>query len=171
MKLKIVLVGPKGAGKTSIGNYLVGQSQILCPENANYDPTAGVRILEFEARNHGIELWDASGDHKYETCWKAIMADTDGVVLVYNPDAPSQDQQINDWFDYFVKKNGLKDEQCMILAHKTSAGSSERFRPPPLFSRVSAALTGVNSGPDIKAMFDKLAAEIASEKQQSSSRK
>jgi GTPase SAR1 family protein len=64
MKLKIVIVGPKGAGKSSIGNYITGQSQVLCPENANYDPTAGVRILEFEARQNSIELWDASGDHK-----------------------------------------------------------------------------------------------------------
>ena len=57
------------------------------------------------------------------------MADADGVILVYNPDAPSQDQQINDWFDYFVKKNGLKDEQCMILAHRTSPSGGDRFRP------------------------------------------
>lgn len=56
------------------------------------------------------------------------MADADGVILVYNPDAPSQDQQINDWFEFFVKKNGLKDEQCMVFAHR-SGQSTERFRP------------------------------------------
>ncbi len=54
------------------------------------------------------------------------MADTDGVILVYNPDAPAQDQQISDWFDFFVKKNGLKDEQCMIFAHRV--GNSEKFK-------------------------------------------
>jgi len=66
--------------------------------------------------------------YRYEGCWRAIMADADGVVLVYNPDAPSQDEQLLDWFDFFVKKNGLKDEQCMIFAHR-SADSNERFRP------------------------------------------
>jgi hypothetical protein len=56
------------------------------------------------------------------------MAEADGIVLIYNPDAPAQDQQINDWFDFFVKKNGLRDEQCMIFAHRTGE-STERFRP------------------------------------------
>jgi hypothetical protein len=26
-----------------------------------------------------------------------------------------QDQQIMDWFEFFVRKNGLKDEQCVVL--------------------------------------------------------
>ena len=42
------------------------------------------------------------------------MDEADGVLLIYNPDAPSQDQQLGDWFEYFVRRNGLKDEQCMV---------------------------------------------------------
>ena len=59
------------------------------------------------------------------------MNDAHAVVLVYNPDAAGQDQQIADWFDYFVKKNGLKDEQCLVFAHKgaNSNISADRFRP------------------------------------------
>ncbi|RYY81214.1 hypothetical protein EON63_15890 [archaeon] len=37
--------------------------------------------------------------YRYEGCWRAIMSECDGVVLVYNPDAPAQDQQLNDWYD------------------------------------------------------------------------
>jgi GTPase SAR1 family protein len=69
MKLKFVVAGPKGAGKTLISNCLVGQSDRLTTES--YSPTVGVRILEHELRLSGInedinvELWDASGDQKY----------------------------------------------------------------------------------------------------------
>ena len=56
------------------------------------------------------------------------MAEADGVILVYNPDAPGQDQQLGDWFDFFVKKNGLRDEQCLIFAHRVNP-TNERFRP------------------------------------------
>eukprot|EP01036_Dinobryon_divergens_P029932 gene29932-39104_t len=92
------------------------------------------------------------------------MAEADGIVLIYNPDAPAQDQQINDWFDFFVKKNGLRDEQCMIFAHRTGE-STERFRPPPLFSRVNAALTGPQSGADVKSMFENFLSELFTLKQ------
>ena len=29
--------------------------------------------------------------NRYENGWKALMAYTDGVILVYNPDSPGQD--------------------------------------------------------------------------------
>ncbi len=74
--------------------------------------------------------------YRYEKCWRAVMHEADGVILIYNPDAPSQEQQLNDWFDYFVKRNGLRDEQCMIFAHKSGyvgnnpvSTSDSRFRP------------------------------------------
>ncbi len=64
--LKICVVGPKGTGKTTISNFLAGQSERL-DAGAGNSPTVGVRILEFEAPvsqdKVNIELWDASGDH------------------------------------------------------------------------------------------------------------
>jgi GTPase SAR1 family protein len=68
MKLKFIVAGPKGSGKTMISNCIAGQSDKVTTEN--YQPTAGVRILEHELRLSGIgeeinvEIWDASGDHK-----------------------------------------------------------------------------------------------------------
>jgi hypothetical protein len=68
MKLKFVVAGPKATGKTLIGNYIAGLGDKLVADK--YDPTAGVRILDFESRLNGVnevfyvELWDASGDHK-----------------------------------------------------------------------------------------------------------
>lgn len=68
MKLKIAIVGPKASGKSQISNFLAGQAE--SPASDRYDPTVGVRILETEkSENNGqhlqIELWDASGDHRY----------------------------------------------------------------------------------------------------------
>jgi GTPase SAR1 family protein len=65
MRLKICVVGPKSVGKTCISNYLAGQTATLVTEG-QYEPTAGVRILEYEINTqgqaHNVELWDASGD-------------------------------------------------------------------------------------------------------------
>ena len=189
MAYKVVVCGPKGSGKSTIANFLAGHSEKLAVDK--YDPTAGVRILEvsfapphtrptlrltavarmqFETRIAssqkpvGVELWDASGDSSYDSCWKAIMSDADGVVLVYNPDAPSQDQQLTDWYEYFVKRNGLLDTQCVIFAHRgsPSASTSDKFRPPQLFSKVTAALTTSQSEADIRGMFEALVKDVHS---------
>jgi hypothetical protein len=119
--------------------------------------------------------------NRYEACWKAVMAEADGVLLVYNPDAPGQDQQLVDWFDFFVKKNGLRDEQCLIFAHRVNP-TNERFRPrmfsarfsfflfisfsflAQLFSRVSALVTGLNNLSDMKGMFENFVKDLISYK-------
>lgn len=161
MHLKIVVAGPVGGGKTAISNCICSDNTKISTDK--YDPTSGVRILEAHHRigseDLNIQIWDSSGDPQYESCWRAIMADSDGVILVYNPDAPSQEQQLGDWFEYFVKKNGLKDEQCMIFAHR-SGNSSERLRVHSLFARVTASATTNQSGPDIKNMFERFVVEL-----------
>mgnify|MGYP005996799249 CR=1 FL=1 len=156
--LKLIVAGPKGSGKSAIASYLSGHNEGSIKID-QYNPTAGVRILEFDTPVKGanepvsVELWDASGDHAYENCWKAIMQDADGVILIYNPDSPGQDQQLGDWFEFFVRKNGLKDEQCIAIAFRTAQESAERFRPPPLFSKVTAALQTAANSQEIKEMF------------------
>eukprot|EP00602_Paraphysomonas_sp_CaronLab_P004134 CAMPEP_0185024852 /NCGR_PEP_ID=MMETSP1103-20130426/8039_1 /TAXON_ID=36769 /ORGANISM="Paraphysomonas bandaiensis, Strain Caron Lab Isolate" /LENGTH=172 /DNA_ID=CAMNT_0027557923 /DNA_START=111 /DNA_END=629 /DNA_ORIENTATION=- len=165
MHLKICVVGPKQTGKTAISNFLAGQTSGIV-EGKQYDPTAGVRILEYEANIPGssgpvnVELWDASGDHSYEGCWRAIMNEADGVLLVYNPDAPAQDQQIGDWFEFFVRKNNLREDQCMVFAHRMHGGGNEKFRPPPLFSKVNSSLTTPQTANDMKGMFDNFVNEL-----------
>ena len=167
MHFKIIAAGPKATGKTVICNFLSNHNDKLDPPES-YCPTAGVRILEFQPSVPGIneevitvELWDMSGDQMYESCWKAIMQEADGVILVYNPDAPAQDQQISDWFEYFVRRNGLRDEQCIVLAHRGSVeGKAGKFRPPPLFSRVTAAMTTTQSSDEIRSMFENFLKEI-----------
>mmetsp|Transcript_17395 Transcript_17395/g.18136 ORF Transcript_17395/g.18136 Transcript_17395/m.18136 type:complete len:172 (+) Transcript_17395:21-536(+) len=167
-RLKICVVGPKGVGKTIISNYLTGQSSLLVIDN-KYEPTSGVRILEYEANtlqgNINIELWDASGDTSYEGCWRAIMHEADGVVLIYNPDAPSQDQQIGDWFDFFVRKNNLREDQCIVFAYRSNPSNGDKFRPPPLFSKVNASLTTPQNSADMKGMFDNFVNELAAIRQ------
>ncbi len=65
MKLKLITIGPKGSGKTSISNYLLNTNNENL-ETDRYEPTIGTRILEGEFGNGNIqvELWDCSGDHK-----------------------------------------------------------------------------------------------------------
>ena len=102
--LKILLIGPCRAGKTAIGNFLSERAEQPSPE---YIPTAGVRILEFDAQTHSaqswkggresIELWDCSGDKRYEGCAQAIKKGAVGVILIYNPDDSQHLAELKYW--------------------------------------------------------------------------
>ena len=74
-KVKILILGPTKSGKSTLANILGGLQEGL---GTVYRPTAGCRIVDFERDSPAsvsqfgkinVELWDLSGDFKYEKCW------------------------------------------------------------------------------------------------------
>ncbi|XP_069013770.1 intraflagellar transport protein 22 homolog isoform X2 [Embiotoca jacksoni] len=106
-KAKILFVGPNESGKTILSNFLSDTTENVGGE---YRPTQGVRILEFESQPKGsgdnktceVELWDCSGDFKFESCWPALMKDSSGVAIIFNPDIPSHLKEIETWHSMFI---------------------------------------------------------------------
>lgn len=131
VKAKILVMGPKMAGKTRIANHLAKMPDFSGPDfAAPYKPTKGVRILEFDesvksARgsvNLNVELWDCSGDEQYASCWPAILHDAQGVILVYDPSQKEQEKQVERWYkSYVASRLGLKDQQVLLFAHQPNA--------------------------------------------------
>ena len=77
-----------------IANMIADHDEAFGSPNVGpYKPTVASRILECERElsakwdtdNVTVELWDVSGDHKYESCYPAIMDKCNGVILVYDP--------------------------------------------------------------------------------------
>uniref|UniRef100_A0A8C6UPB3 Intraflagellar transport 22 homolog (Chlamydomonas) n=1 Tax=Neogobius melanostomus TaxID=47308 RepID=A0A8C6UPB3_9GOBI len=107
---------------------------IMC--NAHLDAFALIRILEFEPhldksgdnRSSKVELWDCSGDFKFESCWPAIIKDCNGVVIVFNPDVPSHLKEIETWHGMFISSQGLQDSQCLLIAHHKPGCTVEEGR-------------------------------------------
>jgi len=48
----------------------------------------------------------------------------------------------------------------MIFAHRGQGNTSDKFKPHPLFNRVTAALTTNASGKDIKEMFENFIRDV-----------
>ena len=128
VELKVLVVGPTKSGKTALSNFI---SDVIPnaenPTLAPCKPTVGCRILEFERQvkrgtgtaNVGIELWDVSGDRKYEDVWPAVRHNAIGVIFVYDGDKSSE--ELENWYlfesgvlvrhlKYFLKigTNGLQ---------------------------------------------------------------
>mmetsp|Transcript_340 Transcript_340/g.828 ORF Transcript_340/g.828 Transcript_340/m.828 type:complete len:193 (-) Transcript_340:87-665(-) len=135
---KVIVVGPSEAGKSLISNVLAEHTEA---PSEQYRPTVGVRILEFDsevriaAQRTSVELWDVSGDAQYQRCWPAIKKDAVGVILVYNPEKSSEEQEVEQWFQWFPRSMGLAANQVLVLQ---SLRRSEGSRMP-LPSKLAAA--------------------------------
>ncbi|XP_074968891.1 intraflagellar transport protein 22 homolog isoform X2 [Phalacrocorax aristotelis] len=140
LRAKVLLVGPRQAGKSVLANFVSESIEGI----GSYNPTQGVRILEYENPNLNgntkgavcrFELWDCSGDQKFETCWPALLKDSHGVIIIFNPELPSHLKEIEMWYSCFVQQQPLLDSQCLLVAHHKpgSAGDTENLSLACLF--------------------------------------
>lgn len=167
---KVLLVGPKGVGKTTVANYLSEHRDTFGAKvPPRYQPTIGTRILEVEKsaansrRSVPIELWDVSGDQRFEACWPAIMKDADGIVIMYDPENPGHERDVILWYDYFVANAGLDDSQCMVLAHRSGGQTSGgRTRISPKLSKVMLVDSSFQDGSAIDRGFENFLSQLSS---------
>ena len=140
-KVKILIIGPKKSGKSTIANILgdlqEGPSQM-------YRPTAGCRIVEFErdppasVSQYGkinVELWDVSGDFKYEKCWAPIQQDVQGIMFVHDPAGGEEaEDQLKIFIEKFPKALRIKPGFCQLIINHHNADPS-KTSPVPEFMR------------------------------------
>ncbi len=119
-----------------MSHLISNRAAVFCsPDRAQdanlYDPTVGVRILSFDeqitARSPDssksallsvqIELWDCSGDQKYEGIWPSITDKVDGVIVIFDPTSREQANEVRVWCDYFARQGNLNNGQLAIFAH------------------------------------------------------
>lgn len=143
-----------------------------------YRPTAAVRVVELEVKLSGaqarnwkgertveVELWDCSGDTKYESCWPALQKQVDGVVIVYNPENATHSSQVETWFDWFVSKGGLSQDQCLVLANDRQSGPDDpQGKPPPALDDAQLIFTDAKQVPHMKSSFKDFVASIGAYK-------
>lgn len=140
-----------------------------------------MRILEFERdvkrnrrnTNLQVELWDCSGDKKYENCWVAILREVAGVVLVYDPSIKEQEKEIQMWYKVrvavrvhrctllhqalsspqaYIQPLGLSSSQILVLAHQHDATTFRKYQAPQALSSFGFACTTLESDDGLDAM-------------------
>ena len=167
-KMKILIIGPSNTGKTTLANLLSGHSST---PSANYHPTAGVRILEMErtpprANRIGaetsvqIELWDCSGDLRYEKCWSAFRKDVNGIIFVFDGENGFADMET--WVKSFAHRTGIAISNCVALAHFKNSKPKGNVKPPKGLERVTLNETSLENSSNLQMIFDKLFGNVYS---------
>lgn len=135
-------------------NFLADATEV---SGGDYRPTQGVRILEFEVTGLSIpgrstldvELWDCSGDKKFEGCWPAIARDAMGVIFVYNPDQQGHDDDLDTLYRFFVEQQNMKVSSCIVFAHqKPQTSENVRSDLSANFSKIETVQSNIEDEPD-----------------------
>jgi Rab-like protein 5 len=150
--LKVIVVGPSGSGKTEIADILSAASKGF---QGTCKPTVALRVLEFAAQIEvgglqtiSVQLWDASGDAKYQMCWPAIGKNADGVIIVYNAHDKNSSRAVESYAKTFAAD--LAANQVIIAANKVGTADGKPSRPklPRHLEESKLVLVNVKDGLD-----------------------
>jgi Rab-like protein 5 len=129
--LKILICGPQKVGKSIIANSLSEFSQVV---SQDYHPTIACRILELEKqftdeqiksipilKNNKlskvkIEIWDVSGDRKFQSTWPAIQYGAHACIVVIDALNNRYNDVLDDWMNGFC--NGLDKNKIICFSYK-----------------------------------------------------
>uniref|UniRef100_A0A915LMA2 Intraflagellar transport protein 22 homolog n=2 Tax=Meloidogyne incognita group TaxID=654580 RepID=A0A915LMA2_MELJA len=170
ISVKILVLGPTKSGKTSISNYLADSQDAV---SKDYRPTQGVRIVEFESNqleldgervNAEVELWDCSGDRKFESCWPAIRYRCDGVIFVCNPEI-NKGEDLLTWYNEFALKNGIRLRNLFILLHHTNEQTNDsalaEFHLPTEMAGINMIPSNIDKeGDELRLAFNNFLCDI-----------
>ena len=102
-KYKIILIGPAGAGKSSLLFQLKSEEEKNFEHIQNYNPTIGV---DFYAKNISIgkkdikiHIWDTAGQERFDCIVDSYYKNIDMVILMYDLSNSEGKYQINRWIN------------------------------------------------------------------------
>jgi len=116
-----------------------------------------VRSKDGRVTRVSAELWDTSGDKKYEDCWPAITHKASGVILAYDPTARTQEKDIELWHKAFVAPLRLSDAQQLLCAHQRDPVGKRSWQPPRALEKlpfVASGLDNEDGAADLRRAFD-----------------
>ena len=116
-KLKVVIVGDSGVGKTNLIKRFV--SNTFTP---NSKATVGVEFISKSYRINNqvfkIEMWDTAGQERYKSITAAYYKGAKGALIVYDTTQKTSFENIDKWMAE-IKDKSSKDMKLMIVGNKT----------------------------------------------------
>eukprot|EP00356_Strombidium_inclinatum_P002164 CAMPEP_0170480372 /NCGR_PEP_ID=MMETSP0208-20121228/1238_1 /TAXON_ID=197538 /ORGANISM="Strombidium inclinatum, Strain S3" /LENGTH=171 /DNA_ID=CAMNT_0010752907 /DNA_START=48 /DNA_END=563 /DNA_ORIENTATION=+ len=152
------------SGKSTISNILGDLQDGL---SSIYRPTQGLRIVEFEkdppasAKQFGkvhVELWDVSGDFKYEKGWAPIQQDVQGIMFVYDPTNPDSENDLKTFVEKFPKALRIKPVLCQAFINPHNPEGSKAI--PGCMKNLESFVGSAEDSQGVGTTFEKYLARL-----------
>jgi Ras-related protein Rab-5C len=170
--LKLVVVGPTCAGKTSITNsYQTG----VFSETVETTVGSGYSSVQYESATHGTtvraEIWDTAGQERHRSLAPFYLRNAAGALLVFEKgDRESFEQCVQVWLPDLLPSMKGSSEFVVLVANKTDLGKPADAE---LQARVDALVaergmayfeTSAKTGDNVNEMFAALIEKILAAK-------
>ena len=113
-KLKLILIGDSGVGKTSLLGRYMDEAFIPnkpCTLSADFK-IKSITIDQFTSAE--ITIWDTCGQEKYRSMTKQYFKDAHGIILMFDVCDKRSFADLNIWLEE-IKKNTSKDDVSIVL--------------------------------------------------------
>jgi GTPase SAR1 family protein len=111
---RIIILGDKGAGKTSIARRLINQNALMPEEK---DSTAGVdtTVWKLKKEKINVHIWDFAGHTITHAVHQFFLSERSLYIIVYNSRTEERDR-LDYWLNYMENYGG--DSKAIILVNK-----------------------------------------------------
>ena len=117
-RIKLILVGDKSVGKTSIINQFIEKQFIN-----EYIPTIGsdkiMKEIEIKGEKLNLEIWDTVGQEQYRTVNKIFIKNAQIALIVYDITNRKSFENLNNWYNLIFEINKNSNVIVGVTANKT----------------------------------------------------
>lgn len=109
-KVKIIVVGDSGVGKTSL-THLICQQQPIGNPSWTVGCSVEVKLHEYKEgtpnqRRYFIELWDVGGSQNHKNTRSVFYNPTNGIILVHDLTNRKSQQNLQKWLEEVLNRDG-----------------------------------------------------------------
>lgn len=126
IKLKIMLIGDTNVGKTSLLKKYCNDEF-----SKNYISTIGidfqVKYLNINKKKVKVQIWDTTGQERYQVLAKNCFNSSDGFIIVYDITNRKSYNNINNWIQQ-INESAPNHSKCVIFGNKSDLNESRQVK-------------------------------------------
>ena len=124
-RIKIIIIGEAGVGKTSIINRYV--KNIL---KNDQKPTIGIdyktKIVVYNSKRIKLQIFDTSGQERFRTLTKNYYHGADGIIMVFDLKRNETFEELTYWMEEINKNCDKKKISLILVGNKNDGNLEER---------------------------------------------